>query len=93
MLLRLVGKSIHENLGFATLIIMRRITIPSTLSKEGDLVVIPRKEYESLLQLKKIREFQPTAKHKEALRRAERNLKKGKTLSYDAVVKALGAAY
>ena len=70
---------------------MRPITIPSKLSKEGDLVVIPRKEYERLLQLKKIKEFQPTAMHKQALKKAERNLKRGKTLSYDAVAKALGA--
>ena len=69
---------------------MRAVTIPRALSKEGDLVVISRKEYEKLLQLKKIREFQPTAKHKDALKRAERNLKKGKTLSYDAVAKTLG---
>ncbi len=69
---------------------MRAITIPRALSKEGDWVVIPRKEYEQLLRLKKIREFQPTAKHKNALKKAERNLKKGKTLSYDAVAKSLG---
>ena len=58
---------------------MRVVTIPKELSKEDDLVVIPRKEYERLLQLKNIREFEPTAKHKSALKRAERNLKKGKT--------------
>jgi len=71
---------------------MRAITIPRTLSKEGDLVVIPRKEYEQLLQLKRIREFQLTAKQKEALKRADLNLKRGKTLSYDAVAKSLGIA-
>lgn len=69
---------------------MRAITIPRAFSKEGDLVVISRKEYEQLLQLKQIREFQPTAKHKDALKRAERKLKKGKTLSYDAVAMRLG---
>ncbi|MBI1955792.1 MAG: hypothetical protein HYS38_05315 [Acidobacteria bacterium] len=71
---------------------MKVITIPKTLSQEGDLVVIPRREYEKLLHLKKIREFQPTAKQKDALKRAERNLKKGKTLSYNAVTRALGLA-
>ena len=69
---------------------MRAVTIPKALSKEGDLVVIPRKEYEKLLQLKKIREFRPTAIQKDALKRAERNLKKGTALSYDAVAKTLG---
>ena len=72
--------------------LMKVITIPKTLSKEGDLVVIPRREYEKLLQLKKIREFQPTAKQKDALKKAERNLKKGKALSYNAVARALGLA-
>ena len=71
---------------------MKVITIPKTLSRKGDLVVIPRREYERLLELRKIREFQPTIKHKEALKRAERNLKKGRALSYDAVARALGLA-
>ncbi len=69
---------------------MKVITIPKKLSQEGDLVVIPRREYERLLHLKQIREFRPTASQKDALKRAERNLKKGKTLSYDAVARALG---
>ena len=77
---------------FARLKLMRAITIPKALSKMGDLVVIPRKEYEQLLQLKKIREFRPTAVQKQALKRAERNLKQGKTLSYDAVARSLGLA-
>jgi len=71
---------------------MKVITIPKTLSRKGDLVVIPRREYEKLLELRKIREFQPTVKHREALKRAERNLRKGKALSYDAVARALGIA-
>ena len=71
---------------------MKAVTIPKKLFQEGDLVVIPRREYERLLQLKKIREFQPTTRQKDALKRAERNLKKGKTLSYDAVARALGIA-
>lgn len=71
---------------------MKVITIPKQLSQEGDLVIIPRREYERLLQLKQIREFKPTARQKDALKRAERNLKKGKTLSYDAVARAVGIA-
>ncbi|OFW37260.1 MAG: hypothetical protein A3J28_07625 [Acidobacteria bacterium RIFCSPLOWO2_12_FULL_60_22] len=71
---------------------MKVIRIPKSLSQEGDLVLIPRREYEKLLQLKKIREFRPTANQKDALKRAERNLKRGKTLSYDAVARALGLA-
>ena len=85
-------KRIDLILGFAKLELMKVITIPKALSQEGELVVIPRREYEKLLQLRKIQEFRPTAKHKGALKRAERNLKKGKTLSYDAVARALGLA-
>ena len=71
---------------------MRTVTIPKALAREGDLVIIPRKEYEALLRLKKVREFQPTVTQKRALARAQRNLKKGKTLTYDAFVRALGIA-
>ena len=69
---------------------MKVFTIPKALAKEGDLVLIPRREYKQLLAFKKIREFQPTARQIEALKRAERNLKKGKALPYDAVARALG---
>ena len=69
---------------------MRTITIPRTLAREGDLVIIPRKEYEALLRLKKVREFVPTSEHKRALARGQRNLKKGRSLSYDAFAQALG---
>ena len=69
---------------------MKVLTIPKTLSKEGDLVVIPRREYEQLIAFKKIREFRPTAGQIAALKRAERNLKKGKALPYNAVARDLG---
>lgn len=68
---------------------MTTITIPKNLIKD-DLIIIPRKEYESLLKLKIIKEFVPTLTQKKALRRAERNFSAGKTLSYDNLVKKLG---
>ena len=71
---------------------MKVFTIPKALSKEGDLVVIPRREYEQLLALKRIREFRPTARQIAVLKRAERNLTKGKALPYDAVARSLGLA-
>lgn len=70
---------------------MNTITIPKNLIKE-DLVIVPRKEYESLLKLKTIKEFIPTSAQKKALRRAERNFIRGKTLSYGGLVKKLGFA-
>jgi len=36
---------------------METVTIPKKLSQKGDLVVIPRKEYEELLKARKIKEF------------------------------------
>lgn len=55
-----------------------------------DLITIPRREYEALLELKKLREFRPTPAQKKALRMAESNLLKGKTLSYNELVQKLG---
>lgn len=71
---------------------MNTVTIPKKIAGKDDLIVIPRKEYEALLELKKIREFTPTAAQKKALARAEVNFRKGKTLSYHELVKKLGFA-
>ncbi|MBI4160300.1 MAG: hypothetical protein HY506_00135 [Candidatus Yanofskybacteria bacterium] len=69
---------------------MNIITIPKKLVKKDDLVVVPRKEYEALLGLKRFKEFSPTATQKRALLRAESNFRKGKTLSYHELAKKLG---
>lgn len=71
---------------------MNTITIPKKLAQNDDLVVIPRKTYEALVELKSIKEFMPTKSQKHALIRAETNLKSGKTLSYNAFTKKLGFA-
>lgn len=75
---------------FANMRYMNVITISHKLAKGGDLVVIPRCEYEALLKLRKIREFNPTLLHKKTLAKAEHNLVKGKTLSYYGVAHTLG---
>lgn len=69
---------------------MNTITIPKKLAKEDDLIVVPRREYEALLELKKFKEFTPTPAQKKSLAEAESNLRKGKTLSYNELVKKLG---
>lgn len=69
---------------------MKTITIPKKLAEKDDLIVIPRKEYESLLELGRIKEFAATTVQKRALAKAENNLRKGKTLSYRELVKKLG---
>ncbi len=66
------------------------ITIPKKFVEKDDLVIIPRKEYESLRKLKKIQEFIPTPVEKRALIRSERNFREGKTFSYDELVRKLG---
>ena len=69
---------------------MSIITIPKKLALRDDLVVMPRKEYEALLELKKFGEFTPTKTQKKALLKAERNFQKGKTLSYNELAEKLG---
>jgi len=69
---------------------MNTITIPKKLASRDDLIVIPRKEYEALLELKKFKEFFPTVAQKKALATAEMNFRKGKTFSYNELVKKLG---
>lgn len=71
---------------------MNTITIPKKIASQNDLIVIPRKEYEALLELKKFKEFSPTSAQKKALARAEQNFRKGKTLSYYGLVKRMGFA-
>jgi len=68
---------------------MNTITIPKKVAARGDLVVIPRKDYEALLELKRLKEFSPTVAQKKALVRAEQNFRKGKTLSYHELAKKL----
>lgn len=69
---------------------MTIVTIPKKIIKQDDdLIVIPRKEYESLLAVRQFKEFIPTLAQKKALAQAENNFKKGKTLSYNELVKRL----
>ncbi|HBV01514.1 MAG TPA: hypothetical protein DEF00_03980 [Candidatus Taylorbacteria bacterium] len=69
---------------------MNTITIPKTLAPKDDLVVVPRKEYEALLSFRTYREVRISKAQKQALRRAEKNLSAGKTLSYHELVRKLG---
>lgn len=69
---------------------MSTITIPKKILKEENLIIIPRKEYEALLKFKKVKDFTPTSMQKKALTKAENNLRQGKTLSYNEIVRKLG---
>ncbi|MDP1689070.1 MAG: hypothetical protein Q8L47_02980 [bacterium] len=68
---------------------MNTVTIPRKIASNDDLIVLPRREYEELLSIKKYKEFTPTKAQKQALIRAENNFRKGKTFSYDELVKKL----
>ena len=68
------------------------ITIPQRLTQGKELVIVPLEEYEALMQLKKIYEFQPTASQKKALANARKNRKRGETLSLSELKRRLGFA-
>jgi hypothetical protein len=64
----------------------------SSLRSEKEFVLVPRREYEEFLTLKKFNEFTPKVGHRKALARAEKNLRSGKTLSYYELKEKLGLA-
>ena len=70
---------------------MNTITIPRKIAEKDDLIVLPRREYRALLEFKKTKEFTPTVSQKKALAKAEANLRFGKTLSYNELVRKLGS--
>ena len=58
------------------------ITIPKELAKKGELVVIPRSEYEKFLNWQKsVKIFKPTAAEKKAVKDGRREIRKGKYLT------------
>lgn len=66
------------------------ITIPSKLTSEKELVVIPLEEYQALMALKQAYEFQPTSAQKRALERARKNRKKGDIFTLGELKQKLG---
>jgi PHD/YefM family antitoxin component YafN of YafNO toxin-antitoxin module len=68
------------------------VTIPHKLTQGKELVILPLEEYEALVQLKEIYEFQPTASQKKALANARNNRKRGETLSLSELKRRLGFA-
>ena len=73
---------------------MAIITIPKKLINKGDLVIVPRKEYEELLdfRLKKIQEVELTPIQKRALVQAKKNLSKDKFLTIYDLKQKMGIA-
>lgn len=70
---------------------MTVLTIPKKMVKE-DLVIISRKEYETLLfrAPRIVDEIPMTVSEKRALAQARKNLKEGKTLSLNEFARKMG---
>lgn len=66
------------------------MTIPTKLTSGKELIIIPKEEYEALVELKKIYEFQPSSAQKRALLRARENRKNGKVLTFGQLKQGLG---
>lgn len=66
------------------------VTIPHKLTQGKELIIISREEYEALLELKKIYEFNPTASQKKALANARKSRKRGEILNLSELKRKLG---
>ena len=66
------------------------VTIPSKLTSGKELVVISLDEYEALMALKSVYEFQPTSLQKRILEKARKNRKKGIILTLRELKQKLG---
>ncbi|MDP3696760.1 MAG: hypothetical protein Q8R55_01885 [Candidatus Taylorbacteria bacterium] len=65
-------------------------TVPKKITKGDDLIIMSREEYERLITIRQIPEFKPTAKDREDLAQARKNLKAGKFLTIHELRKKLG---
>ncbi|MBI2450857.1 MAG: hypothetical protein HYV52_00750 [Parcubacteria group bacterium] len=62
---------------------MTTITIPKNLIKEKDLILIPRRKYEELLDLEKIIKIVKSTKSElQVIERGRKEIKKGKHISW-----------
>lgn len=66
------------------------VTIPKNFTNGKELVIIPKEEYEALMNLKSVYEFQPTSTQKKVLERARKNRKKGEVLTLGEFKQKLG---
>ena len=73
------------------------VTIPKELARKGDLVLIPREEYEALVRarravqpLRSVKTFTATPAEKRMFARARKNFAAGKYLTLDQLKHELG---
>ncbi len=63
---------------------MTTVTIPKELTKKGDLVVIPKSEYEEFLKFRRaVRIAEPTRSEKRAIERGRKELRAGRFISWE----------
>ena len=68
------------------------VTIPRNLVQEDDLVVIPRREYEEFLELKKVIPIvKATPSELRAIRRSEKEIREGKYISWHELKRELAS--
>ncbi len=73
---------------------MTTITIPKEFSRKGDLVVIPRQEYDKLLKKQRIIPIvRLTVSEKKALDRARREMAKGEFITLETLEHDLANTY
>jgi len=67
------------------------IAIPRELSKKGELVILPRSDYEEFLRLKKIIPLvEPTQQEKKAIRSGRKEIRAGKYITLKQLKNELG---
>ncbi|MBI2122093.1 MAG: hypothetical protein HYT98_03140 [Candidatus Sungbacteria bacterium] len=73
---------------------MNVVTIPQKLAQKGDLVVVPRREYEALLrrQPKLIPVIKLTPLEMRAIEKSEKELARGDYVTLDELEHELGSA-
>ena len=69
---------------------MSTLTIPKNITRGAEPVVLPRKEYEKILNARMIPEYEPTAQEKKALARVRKNRAAGRFLTLDELRQKLG---
>lgn len=74
---------------------MNIITIPKKLAQKGDLVVVPRKEYEALVrhQPRVIRTARLTPAEKRAIDKSRKEFARGEYVTIDELVHELGRTH
>ena len=69
---------------------MVTLIISKKLTEGTDLVIISKRDYEKLLAVRVIPEYQPTAREKKALTQARKNRRAGRFLTINELKQKLG---